>query len=150
MRTKNERDRERDCARVLNRSIEEVREYMSVASRRAATDPDPRAQVWWAIAADRCRGELIRRGTQAGGKVGGRSRSEKKIAATRKNAALARATRSKKRQYPLCPGYKNHSHRFNPDGRCYSPVCREQNPDLIQHGSLDERLEEFRETHLKG
>ncbi len=59
---------------------------------------------------------------------GGASKSDKKVAASVRNAVLARAARVRK--YPRCPKYKNGSHRFAPDGRCYSPECRAKYPDL--------------------
>ena len=117
-----------DLKFAVNGPVEGLRDYLSIAERHAANVNDQRAREAWASHADRCRRELVRRNKQAGGKVGGRSRSGAKIAASRTNAARARAVR--KRRYPRCPGYKNHSHRFGPQGECYSPVCRQQYPDL--------------------
>src|SRR5216684_8599673 len=86
----------------------------------------------WTYRTDECKQEIKRRpycvAGEKGGKVGGKSRSETKVAAAQKNAAKARAAR--KRKYPPCPGYKNHSHRFDRSGRCYSPRCRQESPDL--------------------
>lgn len=86
----------------------------------------------WKYRANECEEEIKRRpyriGGKKGGKLGGKSRSEAKVAAAQKNAAKARAAR--KRKYLPCPGYKNHSHRFDRSGRCYSPRCREENPEL--------------------
>jgi len=62
------------------------------------------------------------------GMRGGKSRSRAKVKAAKKNVAKARAAR--KRKYPRCPKYKNGSHRFAPDGRCYSPECRAKYPNL--------------------
>lgn len=62
------------------------------------------------------------------GREGGKSTSPAKKKAARKNAAKARAARKPK--YPRCPKYKNGSHRFAPDGRCYSPLCRAKYPQL--------------------
>jgi hypothetical protein len=50
------------------------------------------------------------------GRRGGRSKSAAKLAAVRANLRKAQAAR---RKYPLCPRYKNRSHRFSPvTGRC--------------------------------
>jgi hypothetical protein len=66
---------------------------------------------------------------QAGGKIGGKSKSKAKKKASQLNAAKARAARVPK--YPKCKGgYTNKSHRFGPDGRCYSEKCREAYPGL--------------------
>lgn len=64
------------------------------------------------------------------GMIGGKSKSPAKRAAAQKNAAKARKAR--KQKYPRCPKYKNGSHRFNPQGLCYSPECRKKYPDLRQ------------------
>jgi hypothetical protein len=63
------------------------------------------------------------------GKRGGESTSKAKVKAAVKNAAKARKARTAK--YPKCAGgYSNGSHRFGPDGRCYSSACRAKYPDL--------------------
>jgi hypothetical protein len=50
------------------------------------------------------------------GRRGGRSKSAAKLAAVRTNLEKAQEAR---RKYPLCPRYKNRSHRFSPvTGRC--------------------------------
>ena len=141
-----EKSRE-DVKRALRGSTEELRAYMADAKRLSTTVRSQRARDLYVIYIDRCLEELIRRGHITGGKVGGRSRSAAKVAATRKNAAIARATRT--RRYPPCPGYKNRSHRFSPAGKCYSPACREQYPNLLQDGKIDveEWVEEIREAH---
>lgn len=72
--------------------------------------------------------EMYARAQMASGQKGGKSRSDKKVAAARLNAAKARAAR--KAVFPKCPGYKNGSHRWDADGRCYSPICRQVNPEL--------------------
>ncbi len=67
---------------------------------------------------------------EKGGKVGGKSRSRAKVKAAKKNVAKAWAARRKQRKYPKCIGYNNGSHRFRPDGCCYSPECRKKHPNL--------------------
>jgi hypothetical protein len=65
------------------------------------------------------------------GEVGGRSKSPAKRKAAIKNAAKASAAHI--RLYPPCKGgYANGSHRFAPNGRCYSQKCRTVYPDLRQ------------------
>lgn len=141
-----EKSRE-DLKRALRGTTDELRAFLTVAKQHTTTGRSLRARELWAIYVDRCHDELIRRGQKAGGRVGGRSRSAAKVAATRKNAAIARAAR--KRHYPPCPGYKNRSHRFSPAGKCYSPACRKQYPNLLQDGKIDveEWVEEIREAH---
>lgn len=65
------------------------------------------------------------------GVKGGASKSLAKRKAAAKNAAKARAARVPK--YPKCVGgYANGSHRFAPNGRCYSQKCRTKYPNLRQ------------------
>ena len=87
----------------------------------------------WARRLGKARLELVKRGEKPfrsvlskkeAGALGGRSRSKAKVEAARKNAETARASGDahRRRRYPACPSYKNHAHRFNPDGVCYG--CR--------------------------
>src|SRR5947208_4002322 len=82
---------------ALKGLVKDLRDYLFIAEQRVADVNHQRAREAWASHADRCRRELARRNKQAGGKVGGRSRSGAKIAASRTNAARARAVR--KRRY---------------------------------------------------
>jgi hypothetical protein len=72
--------------------------------------------------------EYLSRIGKKGGEVGGKSTSEAKVEAARKNVAKAQKARHKQAKYPQCAGYP--SHRFGPDGRCYSPKCRKKYPRL--------------------
>jgi hypothetical protein len=117
--------------KMRGRSAEEIRRHLLLAQTRAAKFGASKRGQHWAKKAEALETILKNLPQVSYGRLGGLSRSAAKVEAARANAAKARAAR--KPMYPRCPGYG--THRFDANGRCYSPACRRENPDLFQRGS---------------